>query len=70
MSQTITIRLTKDLSSWLEETAARTGVSQGELVRAQMEKARAANPGRAFMRLAGTVRGPGDLSRRKGFSKP
>ena len=69
MSHTITIRLTDDLAKWLEETAARTGVSQGQLIREQIEKARAENAGRAFMRLAGSIRGPKDLSRRKGFSK-
>ena len=69
MSHTITIRLTKDLAEWLEETAARTGVSQGQLIREQIETAKAKSAGRAFMRLAGTVRGPKDLSRRKGFSK-
>lgn len=67
MSHTITIRLTKDLAKWLEEAAARAGVSQGQLIREQIEKARAESAGRAFMHLAGTVRGPKDLSRRKGF---
>ncbi len=70
MSHTITVRLTRELSEWLEETAARTGISQGQLVREQIEKAKAATANRAFMRLAGSVRGPRDLSRRKGFSKP
>lgn len=69
MSQTITVRLTKTLSTWLEETAERTGVSQGQIVREQLEKARASKGSRAFMRLAGSVRGPKDLSKRKGFSR-
>ena len=69
MSQTITVRLTKDLSEWLEKTAARIGVSQGQLIRDQLEKAKAANANRSFMRLAGSVRGPRNLSHRKGFSK-
>jgi hypothetical protein len=69
MSQTITIRLTKDLSEWLEKTARRTGISQGQLIREQLEKAKAANANRSFMRLAGSVRGPRNLSHRKGFSK-
>ena len=69
MSQTITVRLTKDLSEWLEKTATRTGRSQGQLIREQLEKARAANANRSFMRLAGSVRGPRNLSHRKGFSK-
>jgi hypothetical protein len=69
MRQTITIRLSKDLAAWLEDTAAKSGVSQGKLVRDQLEKARASNGAQAFMRLAGTVRGPKDLSKRKGFSR-
>jgi len=69
MSQTITVRLTKDLADWLEQTAAETGVSQGKLVRNQLERARAAASSQAFMRLAGAVRGPKDLSARKGFSR-
>ncbi|MBF8254388.1 MAG: Ribbon-helix-helix protein, CopG family [Deltaproteobacteria bacterium] len=69
MRQTITIRLSKDLSAWLEDTAAKSGVSQGKLVRDQLEKARASNGAQAFMRLAGTVRGAKNLSKRKGFSR-
>jgi predicted transcriptional regulator len=68
MSQTITVRLNEELSSWLEETAARTGVSQGQIVREQLAKAKNANANRAFMRWAGVVRGPKNLSSRKGFS--
>jgi len=69
MGQTITIRLSKDLAAWLEETAAKSGVSQDQFVRDQLEKARTSNEAQAFMRLAGTVRGPKDLSKRKGFSR-
>ena len=69
MSHTITVRLTVELARWLEETAARTGISQGQLIREQICKAKANNNTRGFMRLAGTVRGPRDLSRRKGFSR-
>lgn len=68
MSHTLTIRLSKELADWLEETSARTGVSQGRLVRDQLERARAGGGGRSFMRLAGRVRGPRNLSARKGFS--
>lgn len=68
MSQTITVRLSKELSVWLEETAARTGVPQGRIVREQLEKARTAKGSKTFMRLAGIMRGPKDLSQRKGYS--
>jgi hypothetical protein len=70
MGQTITVRLTKELAAWLEQAATRTGMSQGKLVRDQLEKARSSNRQQAFMRLAGVVRGPKDLSMRKGFSRP
>jgi hypothetical protein len=69
MSHTITVRLNKDLATWLEETAVRTGVSQGQLIRDQLERARTGDPSPAFMKLAGVVRGlPKNLSARKGFS--
>jgi hypothetical protein len=56
MGHTITVRLSKELAEWLEETAARTG-------------ARESGAHRGFMRLAGSVRGPKNLSRRKGFAQ-
>ena len=68
MSHTITIRLGKELANWLEETSKRTGVTQGQIVREQLEKAKATTGSRPFMRLAGAVCGPKTLSRRKGFS--
>jgi len=70
MSHTITVRIPKDLARWLEETAATSGISQGQLVREQLEKAKAGDSSQRFMRLAGSVRGAADLSSRKGFSKP
>jgi hypothetical protein len=70
MSHTITVRIPKDLARWLEETAATSGISQGQLVREQLEKAKAGGSNQSFMRLAGVVHGAPDLSARKGFSKP
>ena len=69
MSHTISVRLSKELAAWLEQTAARTGVPQGRIVREQLEKARASGNTPSFMRLAGSVKGPRGLSRRKGFSR-
>jgi len=70
MSHTITVRLNKELADWLAETARRTGVPQGKVVRDQLEKARESAGSRPSMRLAGSIRGlPRDLSRRKGFSR-
>jgi hypothetical protein len=67
MSHTITVRLKEDLAAWLAKQAKKTGVSQGELVREQLEKARSSSKKR-FMRWAGSVKGARDLSSRKGFS--
>lgn len=68
MGHTITIRLDKDLALWLEKAASESGMPQGKIIRDQLEKARKASGAPAFMRLAGCVQGPKDLSRRKGFS--
>jgi hypothetical protein len=68
MSHTISVRLTKELAVWLEEQAAATGQPQGKIVRDQLEKAKAGSRTQSFMRLAGRLRGPKDLSSRKGFS--
>ena len=69
MSNTITVRLDKDLAEWLARTAAASGVSQGKVVRDQLEKARTTHKPRPYMRWVGCVSGPKDLSMRKGFSK-
>jgi hypothetical protein len=69
MGHTITVRLPKDLAAWLEQAAAGSGRSQGEIIRDQLERARADHADRPFMRLAGSVSGPKDLSTRKGFSR-
>lgn len=68
MSHTITIRLDKETADWLQQAAARSGVSQGRIIRDQLERARAAET-QTFMRLAGAVSGPRNLSARKGFRK-
>ena len=68
MSQTITVRLTPELAEWLAATARKTGLTQGKIIRDQLEKARASQ-GKSFLRLAGCVSGPRDLSSRKGFSR-
>jgi len=67
MGNTLTIRIPEDLAQWLAETASRSGVPRGQIVRAELERARAAK-GQAFLRLAGAVEGPANLSSRKGFS--
>ncbi|PYI97213.1 MAG: hypothetical protein DME98_09075 [Verrucomicrobia bacterium] len=71
MGHTLTIRLPKNLATWIENASARTGISQGEFVRQHLERARSQDTSsKKFMRLAGRIRnGPRDLSMRKGFSK-
>jgi hypothetical protein len=68
MRNTITVRLPDDLAEWLESTATRTGVSQGRIIREQLEKARAPED-QPFLHLAGRVSGPVKLSLRRGFSR-
>jgi predicted DNA-binding protein len=68
MRNTITVRLPEDLAEWLESTASKTGVSQGSIIREQLEKARTSEEP-PFFRLAGRVSGDPRLSVRKGFSK-
>jgi hypothetical protein len=68
MSHTLTIRLTDELRAWLENTARRTGVPVGRLVRQHLEHAKAGGKQR-FLRHAGAfVGGPANVSSRKGFS--
>jgi len=64
----MTIRLTQAQAEWLRETAERAGVPQSHILREQLEKAMATSE-RRFMSLAGKVRGPRDLSTRRGFSR-
>jgi hypothetical protein len=71
MGNTITVRVPRTLANWLQERSIRTGMPQGQIIREQLERSRAADKGsKKFMRLAGSVRGkPRDLSTRKGYSK-
>ena len=68
MSNTLTVRLPEDVAKWLDETARKSGVPRGRIVREELERARAAK-GQPFLQLAGAVDGPVDLSTRKGFSR-
>lgn len=70
MGHTLTVRLDADLAAWLELEARQSGVSQGKIVRDELEQARARASAQSFMRLAGAIRGgPKDVSARKGFSR-
>jgi predicted transcriptional regulator len=68
MSNTISVRLPEDLAQWLKQTARKTGVPKGRIVREELERAKnSAKP--QFLRWAGAVDGPAGLSQRKGFSR-
>ena len=69
MSHTLTVRLTPELANWLEEKSRRTGLPAGRIVRQQLERARAEAGNQRFLRHAGKISGPNDLSSRKGFER-
>ncbi|MBV9405900.1 MAG: hypothetical protein JO211_11180 [Acidobacteriaceae bacterium] len=68
MRKTLTIRLPDDLATWLSAVSRQNRVPQGQIIREHLQKARTADK-RSFLRLAGAVAGPKDLSTRKGFSR-
>jgi len=67
MSNTLTVRLPRNLAEWLDQTARKPGVPRGQIVRAELDRARKSSK-QAFLRLAGAVEGPPNLSVRKSFS--
>ncbi|PYV85112.1 MAG: hypothetical protein DMG93_02455 [Acidobacteria bacterium] len=70
MSNTIlTVRMPPDLLDWLTEESRRTGIPVGRLIREQLDRARKEQSEPSFMRHAGKISGPRDLSSRKGFSR-
>jgi hypothetical protein len=69
MSTTLSVRLPEALARWVEENAKATGRSQGSLVKEALERVRQTEASKPFLRLAGSVDGPRNLSRRKGFSR-
>ena len=68
VSHTLTIRLTPEILEWLKDTANRTGVPVGRIIRQHLEQAKSGGKQR-FLRHAGAMSGPPDLSARKGFSR-
>lgn len=69
MGHTLTIRLTEELLEWLKSLSRRTGLPVGRLVRQRLEEMKAEDGGQKFLRHAGALKGPSDLSSRKGFSR-
>lgn len=68
VSNTLTIRLPRELAEWLDRTARKSGMARGQIVRLELERARSSSK-QKFLRLAGAVEGPANLSTRKGFSR-
>jgi len=69
MSHTVTIRLTADLAEWLEERRRQTGLPISRIIRHQLERAKSESGNQRFLRHAGQISGPPDLSSRKGFAR-
>ena len=70
MSDTLTIRLPRELKARLKATARRAGVPVNQLVRDGIENLLNGRDARPWMKCAGMIKnGPPDLSSRKGFSK-
>ena len=69
MSHTLTIRLSQELADWLAEVSRTTGLPAGRIIRQVLEAAKAETGTQPFLRLAGQIEGPSDLSSRKGYSR-
>ena len=66
---TLTVELTEDLEGWLNDRAAKTGLTHEQIVQAQLEEARLASLEKPWMKYVGCIEGPPDLSQRKGYSR-
>jgi len=70
MSNTLTVRLPKELLDRLRLVAERTGLPVGRVVRQSLEVTLEKHADPPWMKYAGTLKGgPPDLSSRKGFSR-
>jgi len=69
MEDTLTVRITSELAAWLKSTSRKTGVPVSRLVRDHLERAKQETGDKPFLRYAGIMSGPSDLSSRKGYSK-
>lgn len=69
MSDTLTVRLPEELIEKLREKSRRTGLPVNRVVRQSLEKTLADNAEPAWMKYAGTISGPRNLSSRKGYSR-
>lgn len=68
MSNTLTIRLPEELQKRLREKSRRTGLPVGQIVRESLESTLNGDEP-PWMKYAGTISGPRNLSSRKGYSR-
>ena len=68
MTQSLTIKVTKPIARWLKKAAWENGVAAGEFAARELERAKLCAE-KPFMRMAGILDGPADLSRREGFAR-
>jgi hypothetical protein len=64
VNRVLKIRLTKELSTWIAESARRTGSAEERVAIRALEKTRAVEK---WLVRAGKISGPRDLSSRRGF---
>jgi predicted DNA-binding protein len=69
MSNTLTVRLPEELIEKLREKSRRTGLPVNRVVRQSLEKSLGENAEPVWMKYAGTISGPRNLSSRKGYSR-
>jgi predicted DNA-binding protein len=70
MSNTLTIRLPKELLDRLRLVSRRAGLPVGRVVRRSLETTLAAEDQNPLLEFAGVIKGgPRNLSSRKGFSR-
>ena len=69
MGNTLTVRLPEDLLKRLREKSRRTGLTVGRVVRESLESTLGDENEPAWMKYAGTMTGPKNLSSRKGYSR-
>jgi len=69
MSNTLTIRLSEELLKRSRGKSRRTGLPVGRVVRESLESTLGDENEPAWMKYAGTMTGPKNLSSRKGYSR-
>jgi ribbon-helix-helix CopG family protein len=69
MGNTLTVRLPEELLKRLREKSRRTGLTVGRVVRESLESTLGDENEPGWMKYAGTMTGPKNLSSRKGYSR-